>query len=122
MTKPQATKKLTRAEACAELARRIWPDATCIGQPFYSSERLVVALRDARSFYFDPFTSRDAAAELVEWVCGNPSRWERFTAELDKLTARQLGEQWYQASFRYLLAKPEQITLAVCTLCGIEVE
>lgn len=109
------TRKLTRAEACVELARVIgwfecadWSD----GPPDY-------------------FASRDAAAELVAWLSIH-TLWDNFVERLNAIicgydqvkfpgVAHNRGEV-AKLFKRALLATPEQITLAACKALGIKVE
>lgn len=98
------TKKLSRAEACVELALRI--------DPFLSPAP-------------DYFASRDSAAELVAFI----TDFQQRRAFMDALTvALQLTEVDYEINytdddfFKVILATPEQITLAACSALGIEVE
>lgn len=124
------TTKLTRAEACAGLARRMgWT------HPEFKGEILTDAwlspsgrMEDALP---DFFNSRDAAAELVEWVSTQDGSF--VTEFCEKLDIEILALPFYSGfagklsmstlrRFCFLLATPEQITLAGCAALGIEVE
>lgn len=123
-----ATRKLTRAEACAELARRIgWvPDDT----PGSFTYKLWRSPNPTRSYPGnwqecppDFFTSRDGAAELVAWLAG-PSAILLFNHQFNK-EVRWLSinaAEGNDITVGALLLTPEQITLAACEALGIEVE
>jgi hypothetical protein len=111
----QATRKLTRAEACAELARRTrW----LAPRPFCKYWFSPAGQRFAQPP--DYFTSRDAAAELVQWVCSDYRLRCKFE---DALFALWQKPKHYDAetAFDFLLAEPHEVTSAVCAALGIEV-
>lgn len=122
-----STRKLTRAEACAALARMIWP--TCDYALRTSGGADVRPTKNYEWGYFDPFTSRDAAAELVAWLSIH-TLWETFVEHLNAIiceydqskypgVAQNRGEV-AKLFKRALLATPEQITLAACRALGID--
>ena len=123
--KMSATKtKLTRAEACAELAARIWPNTINSNHAISG----VTVWQAAQWRKFDPFTSRDAAAELVKYFYENtapdaPKLWDDFYCAFRE---RRFGDPcpadiWEQIAAAFL-ATPEQITLAACKALNIDVE
>jgi len=114
-----ATQKLTRAEACAELAQRMGLFYQIDGEDVYAKFGEIVTDRDnvLRLPIWNPFTSRDAAAELVTWIAKDFALYHRFDmAFFDPLPNET---DFNLAAF---LATPEQITLAACKALGIEVE
>lgn len=109
--------KMSRDEACAELARR-----------------MVMPLKPRfAGGYFVPqfFTSRDAAAELLAWLADS-DKWESFVEQLNSIICGYnpakfpgVAANKGQVALLYkraLLATPEQIALAACASLGIEVE
>lgn len=122
-----ATKKLTRAEACIELARRIWPHIRIEPSPFYADDFLVYKDPDRPYLYeqFNPFTDRDVTAEIVEWFARNDEAVEAQVTFVNAL-CRSVEFNAHNTSMQDLMAllcaTPEQITLAACAALGIEVE
>jgi hypothetical protein len=124
-------KKLSRAEACAELARRIGLTVRETTMPeiyewqvIGASGRRVAGSRKGSKEAMESvpfFTSRDAAAELVRWMEKREPACFVFLAEVRTALAIH-GMHVPDDAFRYLLATPEQITLAACAAIGLEVE
>lgn len=126
--------KLTRAEACAELARLLgWtlhedsrlsgiatrfilcpPNDTPANFPAWNTARQAW-IHGSPKF----FASRDAAAELVEWL---------DKAEPAKACKMIIALGWVgsmapvELAVHMLTRTPEQITLAACAALGLEVE
>lgn len=113
------TKKLSRAEACEQLAHRIWPNNLNANL----SPTCATIWQGGEWREFDPFTSRDAAAELVAWIAEDRQLWSVFDYQVFRFCPERLdidgGLDLVKMAF---LATPEQITLAACASLGIEVE
>lgn len=123
-TEPTATRKLTRSEACAELARRM-------GVPEHDWPLRPVDLGYHQTGYrLSPpsyFTDYAAARELMEWVCqsDNLELWDNFFDQVygynldDRLKAGTRAIEKYFAAGLFMTA--ESITTRVCAALGIEV-
>jgi hypothetical protein len=123
--------KLDRQSVNADLARRIgWQEfpylVTSLGRP--EGKRVfcppgqpvhVSTYEDAPDF----FTDRNAAVELVSWIYKQDIRLRiKFGQALDALLWADRDHKAWNERFEYLLAKPEQITLAACAALGLAVE
>jgi len=109
-----ASRKLTRDDAIVELWARI---TNCVPQ-----------CGDCARHAPDFFTSRDAAAELLDWLAQNgPDLIYRFHRHLCTVLGLKqqltLASDWSGAPLLTVQrATPEQITLAACKALSIEVE
>lgn len=116
--------KLTKAEARMALAFRLgWTQnrvSETVGYMMWKSPDEVIK-RDPPDF----FASRNAAAELAEWIFGHAftdrGLCERF---LQALKAQfPSTPEWYACEdFQLILSEPQQITNAACIALGLEVE
>lgn len=132
--------KLTRAEACAELARRLgWTCDNTLGsfthKLWRNPNQQVDYPENWQECPPDYFTSRDAAAELVLWLTNQGGDdFLSFYARLERtLKTADIGheksitdwEQMRPAEYRmiaFTLATPERIALAACAALGLELE
>ena len=128
-----STTKLTRAEACAELARRLGWTAErdeLLPEAYWQATHSEYGKRGGLSHSADEalaranpyFTSRDAAAELVAWIRQSIHLvYFKFIATLEDLALQMYGAG-HDPLMRIASATSEQITLAACAALGIELE
>lgn len=117
-------RKLARVEACAELARRIWPDAKIHRRADGRGVSVRNQAWNGRSFA--PFIDHAAARELVAWIRRQGRTAQRFVASLATvcdIPQVHDGASYYDSHILlFLVATPEQITLAACAALGIELD
>lgn len=125
------TKKLTRAEACATLAKRLGWTETAISRPpetlpmrvgecerYHPATSWQTPAGFPRSNPPDFFTSRNSVTELVAFMRQQDDR-ENF---IQRLLWRVFEKGDLDRDYGLLLATPEQISLAACASLGIEVK
>lgn len=121
-----AIKKLTKAEACAELARRMGHEIIYDGgQGFIRLHPLENDGLGGTRPMLDYFNDRDAAAELAEWIFGhaftNRGLCERFLEALHSYLPPL--PDWYACKdFQLILTDAQQIARAACAALGLEVK
>ena len=113
------SKKFTKSEACAALARHIWPNASLT---VCGSIPPQVCLRDAW-FLFDPFTNYKNALAVLDWVRFLADSEVRGRFEQVLITSVLKPPLSIEDSFwAGVHATDVQIVLAVCEAVGIRLE
>lgn len=128
-----ATKKLTKAEACVELARRMgWvaADSELAPGAYKRAMHPVLGVRGDLSHSENEtlakacpvFNDRDAAVELVAWLRRQPTQTcDEFVEALGNI-GFDPDQKFTSKAMQLLTCTPEQIALAACAALELEVE